>query len=901
MPQTQITISTQFQGTGAAAAKVALGQVGAEASKAEKQLLAYATATAAAQRRQGDAAGSVRTLTAAINQVAPGTRQAIAAEGQLAAALAAVEKQAKGVGDALPRTFAGITKAGAGALGALGLVSSIPQLVSFGIEAGKTSLELDRTMRLTKELTGTQAGYNQVIAAAKTQQELYGGSLQENIAGIQGLVVTARSTGAELTTLIDLSKRLAVLDPAQGAEGARIALSEVLSGDPRSLSRRYEIPLSALNKIKDEATPVAERLKILDQYLTKIGITSGTVNNVVTEQAKIYNRLGAAADNAKVKVGSLIAEILKAPAQNLTISLNRGDDVAAKKGELGAGAADAARTFGQYQQAVKLADQTLLNTFGTARGFKVEVDALSQAQFDYVKSLQSQGVATTEAIARAQGLKPVFDGIIQAQQRFKDTTSAIGVGLATFSAQILRVAASGDVGRAGAVSLNAAYVAGQLTTEQYQAALLGLEAQHQRNAEAASLERREEERLTRGHTDATGATLAYISTLQASAAASIEDAAKKDAQGAATALLAEKNRLAVDTFLALNPTISGSAAASLAAAAGYTPQIQRLIVLAAAARDAKNALGALNGAGAVAEGRSERDRPADLAAAGAVGAAAARERAAAAEKARQNQSVQTGSALQVVRVRQQQYNEAVKQFGKNSAQAIDAQTNLIQAQQSADKKDKSGRISAAESTALSLNDIARTSGDDRLRIERENLERLRDQQDDFDIKNARSKEDYERQRRRLLAEGKRFEAAQLAETFAREQKRGQEDFDRDKRRTIRNNTEALGDQSTKVENRVESVNARAAAKGVAPSAVPGVVGSAGDGTPLPAGSTGSAAQSAARVFQMILNAQVTMDSKQVGMLVYDTVRQQLETDFVAELIQSPQPGSGQTAIAGSRP
>ena len=119
---------------------------------------------------------------------------------------------------------------------------------------------------------------------------------------------------------------------------------------------------------------------------------------------------------------------------------------------------------------------------------------------------------------------------------------------------------------------------------------------------------------------ATAETLAFISSLQQSAEASLIDAAQKDAQQSATALMNEQARLAVDTFLQLNPTMDASAAASAAAAAGYSPQIQQLIVLAAQARETKAALDAL--AGGATEGRAERDRPGDRAQAAAAGAAA---------------------------------------------------------------------------------------------------------------------------------------------------------------------------------------------------------------------------------------------------------------------------------------
>ncbi len=278
-----------------------------------------------------------RTVTSATNagraqqQLARDTANAAAAQDRATAAAlrrrqaeerAARQSQNGGLGAALPRTFAGFTGGGlAQAAGAFGLATIGPQLVgqaiSAGVEAGKASLALERTLRLTRELTGTQAVYNRVIETARKQQELYGGSLQENIAGIQGLVVTARSTGAELTTLINLSQRLAVLDPAQGTEGARIALSEILAGDPRSLSRRYEIPLAALEKIKDESIPVAERLLVLDKYLSKIGITSEVAANSVTNQAKAYNRLGIELGDLQTNTGSKLADTFEGAATGI--------------------------------------------------------------------------------------------------------------------------------------------------------------------------------------------------------------------------------------------------------------------------------------------------------------------------------------------------------------------------------------------------------------------------------------------------------------------------------------------------------------------------------------------------------------------------------------------------------
>jgi hypothetical protein len=383
---------------------------------AQQRLATETQRTAAAQNLAARAAQSLateqnKTAREAANTAAAQDRAAKTAL-QLAAAQdrAARASQNGGLGPALPRTFAGFTGAGfAQAAGALGLATSIPQVIAFGVESGKASLSLDRQLRLTRELTGTQASFNQVIAAAKTQQQLYGGSLEANIAGIQGLVVTSRSTGAELTTLINLAQRLAVLDPAQGAEGARIALSEVLSGDPRSLARRYEIPLSALEKIKDESVPVADRLKVLDQYLNKIGITSATVNSVVTNQARIYNDLGSAVDAAKIAVGGFLATQGTAGAASATSALTGITQLVGAYSRLSESSGQAGQVIGTiinpisaYNSTVISAGASTLEWLGGLFGVRTETEQAAQGTGAYDAAVQAATASTranVEALA----------------------------------------------------------------------------------------------------------------------------------------------------------------------------------------------------------------------------------------------------------------------------------------------------------------------------------------------------------------------------------------------------------------------------------------------------------------------------------------------------------------------
>lgn len=289
-----------------AAARQAAAQARIETSSArastalrrqERETVALATADQRLARETANAAAAQdRAASAALRRAAAEQRAAQAAQG---------------TGGIRGAVASGITDAAVGGL--TGLAAGVG--VGQAVQAGNDALELRRTLALTRELTGSTEQYTTVLEAARQQQRLYGGTIRDNIAGIQGLVITARSSGAQLEQLIGLSQRLALLDPSQGPEGARIALSEALSGDPRSLALRYEIPRTALRELTDASKTAEERLQVLDGYLNRIGITSEAVGSTVSRQAIAYNEFAAALDNVRNLIGGGAADLFAPSAQ----------------------------------------------------------------------------------------------------------------------------------------------------------------------------------------------------------------------------------------------------------------------------------------------------------------------------------------------------------------------------------------------------------------------------------------------------------------------------------------------------------------------------------------------------------------------------------------------------------
>ena len=185
---------------------------------------------------------------------------------------------------------------------------------------------------------------------------------------------------------------------------------------------------------------------------------------------------------------------------------------------------------------------------------------------------------------------------------------------------------------------------------------------------------------------------------QEAAAAAIAETAAKEASTAQSQLLEAQIKMVADAYIALNPNISAAGVASDVAAGRIDAAVGTYIIMALATAKARAELAAIQAqagmAGGAVEGRSERDTPADRAAAAAAGAQAARERADALATAKSQQVLATGTTKAKIAEYQRQYDAAVAAHGKESAEAVRAQTNLLQAQQTGER----GRASSAASS-----------------------------------------------------------------------------------------------------------------------------------------------------------------------------------------------------------
>lgn len=296
------------------------------------------------------------------------------------------------------RQFGAAANSIAGAVGVGFAAAAAAAIVQFTSEAINAGNALERVQATLRAVTGSQAEYNRVLATAQANQQLFGGSLEENLTTMQQFAFLANRTGASIEELNRVAQLLAVVNPVEGFEGAGFALSELFAGDITSIVERFNLPRDAVRALADEGVSAEERLQGLTDLLAQQGITSEVLAASLDTTAQTYLQLGTNASNALSSVGQRAAEMFEGTAKFLSEMLVGVNAIATIGERMFAGATDAATnaaTIEEYRAAIDgLTDS--LNVYEMAQY------RLNEAQFVYFKALTAGGVATEEAMKRAQ-------------------------------------------------------------------------------------------------------------------------------------------------------------------------------------------------------------------------------------------------------------------------------------------------------------------------------------------------------------------------------------------------------------------------------------------------------------------------------------------------------------------
>lgn len=460
-------------------------------------------------------------------------------------------------------------------------------------------------------------------------------------------------------------------------------------------SEIYDTYAASVGKSAAALTDAEKKQALINSVIAQGQATLQASSSAIDDHANRVAKAATAWENFKIKAGQAALVAVGPALDNAT----KGLSVPEERQSAGIDAITKADDWKSYQAAVQAANAELLKAHGTYHGMRATVTSITEAQFNYAKALMETGVGAEQARARAESIGPVLNTL--------STAAASGAdGMQQLDASAQQVAATIPGGEAAVVSLATAWQLGGLSSQQFQAALDALISRNAEHAMATMQSADAEDRRS-------AATRGGIIEQQAEAAATINATAAKQAATAQTQLLEAQIKSVADAYIALNPNIDGAGVASAVAAGKISAAVGTYISMTIATANARAQLAALQNqagvtpGGGVTEGRSERDTGADRAEAAAAGKGLMRRQADEAAAAKRSQVMAAGTTAQKIALLNQEYQAAVSGHGKESAAAINAQTALLQAQQSGTSK----RVAGAGAAATKLESIEQKTGD----------------------------------------------------------------------------------------------------------------------------------------------------------------------------------------------
>lgn len=175
-----------------------------------------------------------------------------------------------------------------GAVG--GLVSSLMSLPALIAGAGAAfgawklgdavlggALRQEMTLTQLQGLAGSDALGNSLYDMIKGEAANSTFSNSEYTSAARSYLGFSKDSG-ELKDMLDVTKRLALMDPVQGFDGASFALKEGMSGDIVSLADRFELPKSFLRANGfDSSADYKTNLAAIEKTLEQMGMTADAV------------------------------------------------------------------------------------------------------------------------------------------------------------------------------------------------------------------------------------------------------------------------------------------------------------------------------------------------------------------------------------------------------------------------------------------------------------------------------------------------------------------------------------------------------------------------------------------------------------------------------------------------
>ena len=292
--------------------------------------------------------------------------------------------------------------------------ASVSVIAGKFVEGFNLVATLDQNRRTLGTLLGDVEKGNKVYQEAIAFGQKFGFTQQEIASSAAAASGILKNTNQTTEQTLAVLARLASLNPAEGIEGATVALKELASGDIVSLAERFNVSKQAANEMKQAIADGADPVQVLDDALTKMGVTSDVLSQRMDGPAGAALKLKLANENVTKSIGDfLIAINVPGLLENFAAGLNNlaqgfqdmVQQVSAARLAFGPATQDIAnvtaialnsgKTYEQYAQAMRDA------------GFASEM--FGQSQYTAAQGLVANGSSAQDAANSVSGLKDVED------------------------------------------------------------------------------------------------------------------------------------------------------------------------------------------------------------------------------------------------------------------------------------------------------------------------------------------------------------------------------------------------------------------------------------------------------------------------------------------------------------
>jgi hypothetical protein len=184
---------------------------------------------------------------------------------------------------------------GAIVISTLALIKVFKTLASIAIDAFKKVTSLGVEVAQELEIAGAQfravfQGNAEAAEAALNRVLKLSKQVGQNLVGVSRAFIPEVENLDQLEEILKIAAALAQFQPEQGILGARIALQEFLSGETRSLRRRFEVPQADIDRIKEafDTRGIGGAIEELNDFLERTG---RSLDDLADTSTVAFNRM----------------------------------------------------------------------------------------------------------------------------------------------------------------------------------------------------------------------------------------------------------------------------------------------------------------------------------------------------------------------------------------------------------------------------------------------------------------------------------------------------------------------------------------------------------------------------------------------------------------------------------